>query len=33
MTTIIGGMSKQKQMRVVRQQKPNIIIGTPGRIF
>ena len=32
MTCIIGGMSKDKQMRVLRQKKPQIIIGTPGRI-
>lgn len=30
--SIIGGMSKQKQLRIIRQRKPHIIIGTPGRI-
>ena len=30
--SIIGGMSKQKQLRTIRQRKPHIIIGTPGRI-
>ena len=29
---IIGGMSKQKQLRVLRDKKPQIIIGTPGRL-
>ena len=29
---IIGGMSKDKQMRILSQKKPQIIIGTPGRI-
>ena len=31
-TCIIGGMSKDKQTRVLSQKKPQIIIGTPGRI-
>ena len=31
-TCIIGGMSKEKQMRVLQQKKPQIIIGTPGRL-
>jgi len=30
--SIIGGMSKQKQLRIIRQRRPHIIIGTPGRI-
>ena len=29
---IIGGMSKDKQVRILRKKKPQIIIGTPGRI-
>ena len=32
MACIIGGMSKDKQMRILSQKKPQIIIGTPGRI-
>lgn len=31
-TCIIGGMSKEKQLRVLRERKPQIIIGTPGRL-
>lgn len=29
---IIGGMSKEKQLRVLHDKKPQIIIGTPGRL-
>lgn len=29
---IIGGMSKDKQIRILRQHCPQIIIGTPGRL-
>ena len=29
---IIGGLSKQKQDRLLRH-KPHIIIGTPGRLY
>jgi len=29
---IIGGISKEKQLRIIRTRKPQIIIGTPGRI-
>ena len=29
---IIGGMSKDKQLRVIQQKKPQIVIGTPGRL-
>lgn len=29
---IIGGMSKDKQLRVLQQKKPQIVIGTPGRL-
>ena len=32
MVSIIGGMSKQKQIRIIRQRRPQIIIGTPGRL-
>lgn len=31
-TCIIGGMSKEKQIRVLQQQKPQIVIGTAGRL-
>jgi len=30
---IIGGMSKNKQLRILTQRKPQIIIGTPGRLY
>jgi superfamily II DNA/RNA helicase len=29
---IIGGMSKEKQLRILRQHRPQVIIGTPGRL-
>lgn len=29
---IIGGMSKEKQVRILRQHRPQVIIGTPGRL-
>ena len=29
---IIGGMSKEKQLRVIQSRKPQIVIGTPGRL-
>ena len=29
---IIGGMSKEKQVRILQQKRPHIIIGTPGRL-
>lgn len=29
---IIGGISKEKQLRILKQTKPQIIIGTPGRL-
>jgi superfamily II DNA/RNA helicase len=29
---IIGGISKEKQLRILRQRKPQILIGTPGRL-
>jgi superfamily II DNA/RNA helicase len=31
-TCIIGGMSKDKQLRILQQRKPQIVIGTPGRL-
>ena len=31
-TNIIGGMSQQKQLRVLTQQQPHILIATPGRL-
>ena len=30
--TIIGGMSPQKQLRVLAQHRPHLIIATPGRL-
>jgi len=30
---LVGGMSPQKQERVLRQNKPPIIIATPGRLW
>ncbi len=30
--TIYGGMSEQKQLRIIKKQKPHIIVGTPGRL-
>lgn len=29
---IIGGISKEKQLRILTQHRPQIIIGTPGRL-
>ena len=31
--TLVGGMSTHKQERVLRQNKPHIIIATPGRLW
>ncbi len=31
-THLIGGVSTQKQLRVLRQNKPHVIIATPGRL-
>jgi superfamily II DNA/RNA helicase len=31
-TCIIGGMSKDKQLRVLREHRPQVVIGTPGRL-
>lgn len=29
---IIGGISKEKQLRILREHRPQVIIGTPGRL-
>ena len=31
--SIIGGISKEKQLRILKTKKPQIIIGTPGRLY
>lgn len=30
--SVLGGLSIAKQIRVIQQKKPQIIVGTPGRI-